>query len=257
MKIERDWWKDFFNETYLVTDARSVCNPVLTRREVDLLENMLGLDRSDRILDVCGGQGRHSLELARRGYRDLTVVDFSNYLVRLGRKTAKTDNLQVKFVRRDARSSGLKAGGYSAAFIMANSFGYFVDEKENLGILKEVFRLLKRGGRLLLDLTDADYAKKNLKPLSWHAADGDTIVCRQREIESDVVKAREIVLSKTKGLIRDGYYCERMYSKTRISRLLKRAGFDGLSVRKKITLHTHSKDYGFLTSRMIVTAAKA
>ena len=57
----------------------------LTKREVDVIENALGLYPAARILDVCGGQGRHALELARRGYRQLTVLDYSEFLLDRGR----------------------------------------------------------------------------------------------------------------------------------------------------------------------------
>jgi D-alanine-D-alanine ligase len=256
MKIRKDWWKNFFNEIYLLTDARSVCNANLTCREVNLLEQLLNLNKDEHILDLCGGYGRHSLELARRGYRNLTVLDYSDYQIKLGRKMAKKGGLKIKFFRKDARSSGLKSNNYSAIFIMANSFGYFPDKKQNLRILKESHRLLKTGGKLLLDLTDADYVKKNLKALSWHRANKDVIVCRQRKIEANMLKAREIVLSKKKGVLRDGSYCERLYDKKRISRLLKLAGFKRLSIKNNLSLHKNKKDYGLLTSRMLATAIK-
>ena len=84
-----------------------------------------------------------------------------------------------------------------------------------------------------MDLTDPDYLKKNLKPFSWHEADKDVIVCRKRERSGDIIKAREIVVSKKKGLLRDGYYCERLYNKNKIIRLLKDIGFKKVRVKKE------------------------
>lgn len=257
MRVDKDWWKKFFNQLYLVTDARSVCNSRLTRQEVDLAEKVLGLDKRDKILDLCGGYGRHSLELAKRGYSAPTVLDCSNYLVKLGRKMAREAGFKIKFLCRDARHSRLQDGKYSAVLVMANSFGYFPDEKENLRILREIYRLLQSGGRLLLDLTDADYARKHLKPFSWHQANKDVLVCRQREFEGDMIKARETVISKKRGLLRDGFYCERIYNKERIACLLKKVGFRKLSIKKKVNLHSQKKGYGLLTSRMFVTAIKS
>jgi D-alanine-D-alanine ligase len=109
---------------------------------------------------------------------------------------------------------------------------------------------------LLLDLTDRGYAKKNLRPYSWHEADKDVIVCRKREMEKDAIKAREIVISRKKGLLRDGYYCERLYTRKKIASLLRETGFNNIKARKNISLHKRRSDYGFLTSRMIVTARK-
>lgn len=259
MKVNKNWWKNFFNEVYLITDARSVCNSNLTCREVDLAEKMLDLNKNDRILDLCGGNGRHSLELSKRGYKDITVLDYSSYLIRLGKDLAKKSDLNVKFIKRDARFTKLKSGDYSVVFIMANSFGYFPNDKENLRVLKEINRLLKKGGRLLLDLTDASYVKNKLKPASWHEANEDVIVCRERKYSKGLVKAREMVVSKKTGIIRDGYYCERIYSKEKIYSLLRNAGFKKVFVRKNLSLHKVKKkdrDYGFLNSRMFVTAVR-
>jgi D-alanine-D-alanine ligase len=256
MNVKGDWWKDFFNEIYLITDARSVCDPDLTRREADLIEEVLQLDKHDRILDLCGGHGRHSLELAKRGYRDLTVFDFSGYLINLGKRLAREAGSTIKFVCGDARSSGLKSNDYSAIFVMANSFGYSSSERKNHRMLKEMKRLLRRGGKLLLDLTDPDHVKNNLKPCSWHEANDDIIVCRERKLSNNVIKAREVVLSKKKGLLRDGYYCERLYHADGINKLLGAVGFVNAMTKRNISLHRRKKDYGFLTSRMIVTATK-
>jgi D-alanine-D-alanine ligase len=140
---------------------------------------------------------------------------------------------------------------------MANSFGYFPDERENLRILREMHRLLQTGGKVLLDLTDPDYVRKHLKPQSWHQANKDIIVLRERKLHGNIIKAREIVVSKKRGLLRDGFYCERIYNKDRITRLLKKAGFKNLSVKKDLFLHKQKKDYGLMTSRMFVTAEKS
>ncbi|MCK5552911.1 MAG: hypothetical protein KAJ09_07190 [Deltaproteobacteria bacterium] len=45
-KVNPDWWKTLFDETYLITDARTVCDDGLTCREVDFLEQVLKLERS-------------------------------------------------------------------------------------------------------------------------------------------------------------------------------------------------------------------
>lgn len=63
--VDPHWWKTLFNEAYLLTDAPFVCNPELTRREADGVEQVLHLRKTDRILDLCGGQGRFALFSSR------------------------------------------------------------------------------------------------------------------------------------------------------------------------------------------------
>ncbi|MBN1353368.1 MAG: class I SAM-dependent methyltransferase [Candidatus Omnitrophica bacterium] len=256
MKVDGRWWMDFFNKIYLVTDYRTVCDHNLTRKEVSLLESILKPGKKDDILDICGGYGRHSLEMAKRGYRNLTVLDFSGYMINVGKKIARQGDLNVKFLKRDARRSGLKSGKYSFAFIMANSFGYFPEDRENLKILAETHRVLKKGGKLLLDLADPCYVKNMLKPRSWHEADRDMVVCRERNLKNDFITVRELVISKSKGLVRDGRYCEKLYDRGKISELLKTAGFVKPSVRNSVSLGGTKKDYGLMSARMFVTALK-
>ncbi|MGD9014613.1 MAG: class I SAM-dependent methyltransferase [Candidatus Omnitrophota bacterium] len=257
IRVKGDWWKDFFNHIYLATDSRSVCNAELTSRETDLLERILDLDKTDRILDLFGGQGRHSIELAKRGYRDLSVLDYSNYLINLGKQTAKKEKLKINFYQGDARSTRLASNDYSAILVMANSFGYFPEERENLRVLREINRILRVGGRLFLDLTNPVYVKNRLEPVSWHRTGSDFIIFRKREIKDNRVNTQEIVISKKQGLLRNGYYCERLYSKTKISQLLKKAGFKNIKIKKNLSLHKKRQDYGLLTSRMAVIASKA
>src|SRR6266849_11002011 len=127
IRVEHDWWKTLFDEVYLVTDAPFVCNPALTKREVDVIEAILPLHPSARILDLCGGQGRHALELARRGYQHLTVLDYSDFLLDRGRREAAASGLSVTFCQGDARAMHLSAASFDAVLLMDNSFGYFID----------------------------------------------------------------------------------------------------------------------------------
>jgi D-alanine-D-alanine ligase len=252
--VNPDWWKTLFDKVYIITDARSVCDDELTCREVDFIEKTLKLEKSSPILDLCGGHGRHSLELSRRGFTDVTVLDYSHYLVNLGREKARREGLRTVFIEGDARDTGLPDRCYGFIIVMASSFGYFIEQEEDEKILGEAFRLLVPGGSLLLDLPNRDYVLEHLSPESWHEADEDIVVCRQRTVEDDTVFSREVVISKNKGLLRDAGYCTRLYSPERISECLKSAGFSFVTIQKDFASHTHNTDYGCMTNRMIVVA---
>lgn len=255
-RVNPDWWKTLFDETYLITDARSVCDEDLTRREVDFLGQVLDLEKSSPILDLCGGQGRHSLELSRRDFKDVTVLDYSGFLINLGRERAQEEGLNTKFVQGDARDTGLPDQGYRHVIIMANSFGYCLDEKEDEKILREAFRLIMSEGVLLLDLPNRDYVLRNFSPRSWHEANEEIVVCRQRTHENDMIFCREVVISKRKGLIRDEVYCSRLYTQERITGLMTSVGFYPITVHKDFTPHKDKGDYGTMTNRMIVIARR-
>jgi len=256
-KLDPDWWKTIFDEIYLITDARSVCNEDLTCREVDFLVEALKLRNSWSILDLCGGHGRHSLELSRRGFEDVTVLDYSEVLIDLGRERAQKKGLNTQFLRRDARDTGLPDQRFRIIIIMASSLGYCVDEDQNAAILREAFRLLMPKGSLFLDLPNREHVLNNFTPLSWHEADEEIVVCRQRRLDEDVVYSREMVISKRKGLIRDATYCTRLYSPERIMTMLTSAGFDTVTIRNGFVSNERKPDdYGLLSNRMVAIADK-
>ena len=254
--VDPDWWKTLFDETYLITDSRTVCDDGLTCREVDFLEQVLKLEKSWPILDLCGGHGRHSLELSRRGFQDVTVLDYSKVLIDLGRERAQKEGLNAMFVRKDARDTGLPSQKFKVIVVIANSFGYFVDEGENEKILREAFRLLMPQGSLCLDLPHREYVLKNFSPQSWHEANEEIVVCRQRRLDEDIMYGREMVMCKNRGMIRDATYCTRLYSPEKITILLTSAGFTSVTVQKDFVSHGKKGDYGLMTNRMIVIADK-
>jgi len=258
MRIHADgnWWKDLFDEIYLMTDARTVCDDELTSREVDFLEQTLLRDKTQPILDLCGGQGRHSMELSRRGFLDVTVLDYSDYLVRLGRRKARRENLRTNFFQGDARKTGLPPGSYRFILILASSFGYFAEEEENRKILQEAFRLLAPGGTLLLDLPDRETFIRNFQPISSHRVNEDITVCRQRELGEDIVYSRERVTSRAEGCIRDRTYCIRLYSPEKISGMIQSTGFSSVDCKKDFMSRESQGDYGCMTNRMMITARK-
>ena len=256
IKVNDNWGQHLFDGIYLITDIRSVGDEQLTCREVDCLEEILGPDKSTPVLDLCGGQGRHSLELSRRGFRKVTVLDYSRYLVELGEKRAKKEKLNTVFVPGDARNTGLPGQSFRFVIIMGSSFGYFMNEDENKKIMEEAFRLLAPGGTLLLDLPDRDYVLQNFKPFSRHEVNEDVTVIRERELGEDVIYSRETVTSRKEGCLRERTYCIRLYHSEKISGLMTAAGFSSVTCRKNFMSRGGEGDYGFLTNRMIVIARK-
>ncbi|MCK5348730.1 MAG: class I SAM-dependent methyltransferase [Desulfobacula sp.] len=256
IQVDTDWWKNIFDAVYLMTDSRSICDDILTQTEVDFIETALSMKKSAPVLDLCGGQGRHAVELSRRGFTNVTVLDYSEYLIQMGKQQANEQKLNTFFVQGDARDTKLAEESFGAVIIMGGSFGYFAHDKENKKILKETFRLLMPKAELLLDLPDKKYVLKNFKPISIHKV-GDTIeVTRTRELEHDVIYCREVVTCTEKGCLRENNYCVRLYTPEKISGILSSIGFSDISFQKDFMDRQEQGDYGTMTNRMVVKAHK-
>jgi D-alanine-D-alanine ligase len=254
--ISPDWWKNLFDEVYLITDARSVCDEDITRREIDLFCTLLPVQRSDRILDLCGGHGRHSLELCARGFIFCTLLDYSHCLVKKAKENAERHDLPMTCVRADARKTGLLEESYHHVLIAGNALGYLTDACADKEILEEAWRLLKPGGWSLVDITNGDQVKEKMTPRAWHEIDQDYVVCRERDLDNDTIRARELVLSKEKGMIRDQTYAMRLYTPIALKALMEEVGYDNVQIHTNFSPHSHSGDYGFMNCRMIATGQK-
>jgi len=254
--VDENWWMSIFDAMYLKTDARSVCDDHLTCQEVDFLEKCLGMRRNWRIVDLCGGQGRHALELARRGFPYIVVFDYSNYLLSVGKGHAVKETLPTSFIRGDARHMGLREGSFDLIMIMGSSFGYFVHEQENNKILSESFRLLRPEGIILLDLPDRSYVVENFKAHISHRVNDQLAVIRERRLERDVIYCRERVLDESGHCLRDNRYCTRLYSQDHIRDVLEQTGFQKIRFQTDFMPRQEKGEFGCMTNRMVVMAKK-
>ncbi|MDI6851386.1 MAG: methyltransferase domain-containing protein [bacterium] len=256
-QVPPDWWRRIFNSLYLKTDADVVDDMLITKAEVDIFSEILRLSPDDKILDLCCGQGRHSLELARRGFQNVEGLDRSHYLIQKAKTQAKKENLNVKFREGDARKLPYPPDTFDVVLILGNSFGYFETIQEDLRVLKEVFRVLKPWGRLLIDVANGEYLRENFQPRSWEWLDKKYFVCRERYLSLDKQRliSREIITHVEKGVIADQFYAERLYTHDSLSELLKTVGFSDVTFHGEISPDSQRKqDLGMMERRIVVTA---
>ena len=255
--VNPDWWNKIFNAVYLKTDADVVDDHSITVKEIDLFSKYIRLSSDDKILDLSCGQGRHSLELARRGFKDVEGLDRSRYLIQKAKTQAKKECLSVKFREGEARILPYKPDTFDVIFILGNSFGYFETINDDLRVLREVFRVLKPWGRVLIDVADGDYLREHYQPRSWEWIDKNHFVCRERSISLDNQRliSREVVTHVEKGVIADQFYAERLYNSESMQELLNAAGFSDITLHGDIdTESRRNQDLGMMEKRTIMTA---
>ncbi|MGA6994296.1 MAG: class I SAM-dependent methyltransferase, partial [Candidatus Deferrimicrobiaceae bacterium] len=217
---------------------------------------LIPLSPDQEILDLCGGHGRHSRELALRGFGKCTVFDFSQFLIDRGREEAKEAGMAITFLQGDARRTGLPPERFDHVLVLGNSLGYIASPEGDRDILSEAMRLMKRGGRLLIDIVNGGVLKNGFQPVAWHEIGEDIVVCRRRSLEGDIVYTRELVVSKTSGLVKDSTYLLRLYDPDSMRLLLSGLGFSNVNVIGDFSPFAKKGDFGFMNFRMVVTAEK-
>ncbi len=255
--VEPDWWRRIFNSLYLKTDGDVIDDKSITKGEVDLLSEILNLSKEDKILDLCCGQGRHSIELTKRGFQHVEGLDRSHYLIQKAKTQAKGEGVHLKFKEGDARKLLYAPDTFDVVLILGNSFGYFETIKDDLRVLQEVLRVLKPWGRVLIDVTDGEYLKENFTPRSWEWMDKKHFVCRERSLSVDKQRliSREVITHTEKGVIADQFYAERLYNRESLIELLKTVGFNHISFHGEVSPESQrNQDLGMMGKRIIVTA---
>jgi D-alanine-D-alanine ligase len=229
----------------------------ITAKEVDLFSDILKPSPEDKILDLCCGQGRVALELARRGFDNAEGLDRSRYLIQKAKAQNKKEGLSVKFREGDARKLPYQPDTFDVVMIPGNSFGYFETPQDDIRVLKELFRVLKPWGKILIDVADGDYLKKRFQPRSWEWIDKNYFVCRERSLSLDKQRliSREVVTHTGKGVIADQFYAERLYTRKSIEELMKTVGFSDIAIHGEMGSDSQrNQDLGMMEKRIVVTA---
>ncbi len=254
--VRSDWWNRIFNSLYLKTDADVVDDNRITHQEIDRFIEILKLAPEHKILDLCCGQGRHSMELARRGFIEVEGLDRSHYLIQRAKTQARKESLKLRFKEGDARKLPYPADTFDTVMILGNSFGYFDTIHDDLRVLKEVFRIIKPRGRILIDVADGDFIRRNFEARSWEWIDKKYFVCRERSLSVDQQRliSREVITHVDKGVMADQFYAERLYTAESIIDLLKDAGFVDVEVNGGLVPESQrNQDLGMMAQRIIVT----
>jgi SAM-dependent methyltransferase len=137
-----------------------------TASEVDRLITMLEPGGDERILDLACGTGRHTLELARRGFA-VVGIELLEANVEVARRDAEEQGQDVEFVQADLRELDLHDEFDIVLSLNDGAIGYFESEAENLRTFEVIAGALRSSGRHLLQIANVLHAERFMPMKGW------------------------------------------------------------------------------------------
>jgi 2-polyprenyl-3-methyl-5-hydroxy-6-metoxy-1,4-benzoquinol methylase len=233
----RNWWEELL-QVHEFAHYRDYAEQ-LTASEIDFAVTALALRGVETILDLACGGGRHSIELARRGFT-VVGIDSATLVLAAARAQASALNLSVSFVQGDMRALN-DEGRFDAVLLMNSSLGFF-DDATNQQVLEGIARTLAPGGRLLLQCINPYRIESYLRDFrhGWYAL-GEGVVLRESRFDprSATLQISYRYLDVKQGIDRahpgDSI---RLYGFPELTTMLRAAGLRPLSVFGDATLPT-------------------
>lgn len=160
------WFKEWFNspyyyQLYFKRDKKEAAE------FIDKLINYLKPKQGSFMLDTGCGRGRHSVQLASKGF-DVTGIDLSEKSIQ---KAKKKESDHLHFFIHDMRLP-FWINYFDYAFNFFTSFGYFNTRREHDNAIRTVAQSLRPEGVFVIDYLNVHYAEDHLIHQSEIQIDG-------------------------------------------------------------------------------------
>jgi len=233
----QNWWNekyDFFGKFYLEGDnskeghlsKRKLTLRQRTDKEVRGLVSLLKLKNGAEIFDVPCGYGRHSIQLAKMGFK-ITGLDINSVHLRKARNDTKAQMQKISFLKKDMRKISYH-NKFDALINMFYSFGFFASDKENELVLQKFYNCLKPGGKFLMH-TDVNIPRilngkyKEIETRTLSSGKKLKIVDRY-DSNTKRIEGSWTIIPKKGRLVKKNYSV-RVYQKNEFVKLCLKVGF--------------------------------
>lgn len=166
-EVPQDWYRSAFPASHTLNRPWAE----QTEAEIDRVMMILRPEEGARVLDLACGTGRHSIELARRGF-SVVGVDIAPDLLEVARRDGEEADGDVSFLEADLRGLDFDEEFDVVLNLNDGAIGYFETEEENHRTFEVIAAALRPGGGNLLQLPNVLYAETHLPQKTWIAGEG-------------------------------------------------------------------------------------
>jgi SAM-dependent methyltransferase len=216
-------WDAFFSEFYLRAYAGASRDDGAGEQALAAVR-LAGTPGGGDVLDVPCGFGRHSVPLGQAGYR-VVGADRSQALLDEARRRAGGARWP-KLVQADYRELPFADGSFDTALNLFSSLGYLGDAEDERA-LAEIGRVLRPGGRLVVETMHRDLLVSRFRDQDWQLVGEGRLLLEQRTFDpaSGLVQATQTLIHG-EGTRESRTFSVRVYTATELLAMLGRAGFD-------------------------------
>jgi 2-polyprenyl-3-methyl-5-hydroxy-6-metoxy-1,4-benzoquinol methylase len=225
----KQWYETLFENYGLKYDNEPFTQGTLG--ECDFIEQEINHNKNLKIIDIGCGTGRHSIELAKRGYT-VTGIDLSETLLVRAREKANEANVKVDFQNHDARNLPFENQFDLAIMMCEGGFPLMETDEMNFEILKNVAKTLKPGAKFIFTTLNG------LFPLyhsinEFHESDNYEEGAKYKSETFDLMTFRDhniTTFTDDDGVEHQLVCNERYYVPSEITWLLKSLGFHKIDI---------------------------
>jgi len=216
--VVKSWVKGYFvgRDNVYEQAYKWIATDEQARKDVDGIIKLLRPRPGASIIDWCGGWGRHSIELAKRGF-EVTLIDISPQYIERAKASAQNAGVKINAVCADFRKRFWEFHADYAINMFTAGVGYF-NEEDDIVALHHLFDNLafsvkgtndKEEPKILIDTTNLFWLIKNFKDKrEYSSPDGHQLRIEESEFDPHTNRV------KSKVVFRDNFT---MSEKTRLT----------------------------------------
>jgi cyclopropane fatty-acyl-phospholipid synthase-like methyltransferase len=155
-----EWFEEWFDSP-LYEKLYSERDDSEAAHMADLITGLISPGQHPALLDLACGRGRHSFQLAKRGFK-VTGVDLSERAIAVARsRVAASQPNNPEFRTGDMRQA--LHTRFNVVVNLFTSFGYFEHDSENRRVIENVGLMLQPGGWFVQDYLNPEWVRSNLR----------------------------------------------------------------------------------------------